>query len=122
MVALALITALSVAWLRIAAGERRLLREQQQRLEAGCLADSGLTRAAARLAADPNYRGETWHVAAESLGGRSAASVAIEIAPDDARPNARRVRVVANYPDSGPGRVRRSKQRIIVLSKAGSQP
>ena len=90
MVALALITALSVAWLRIAAGERRLLREQQQRLEAGCLADSALARAAARLAADPNYRGETWHVVAESLGGRSAASVAIEIAPDDARLDARR--------------------------------
>lgn len=62
------------------------LRRAQQRQEfarwqASRLADSGLARAAARLASDPNYRGETWSIAAEILGGRPG-RVTIALAPD----------------------------------------
>ncbi len=121
LLALALVAALAAAWLRIAGRERAQLRVQQRRIEAECLVASGQARAAARLATDAGYSGETWTVAAASLGGRWDAKVAIEVAPEASR-GARRVRVVADFPASGPLRVRRSEEQIVELPKQDSQP
>src|SRR4051812_26209456 len=43
------------------------------RLQTAWLAESGLERAAERLAAGPAYNGETWTIKADRLGGLDAA-------------------------------------------------
>ncbi len=101
---------LRVVWLR-----HSDLRGAERRLQAEWLAESALDRAAACLAVEPGYRGETWIIPAEHFNGRDAAEVRIEIrpAPDDA---ARRVvHARADYPAAGTRRARQSREITIVL-------
>ncbi len=81
------------------------------------MAESALDRAAARLAADPGFRGETWNIPAERLGGRDAGVVRIEVlaVPDHA--DRRLVRARADYPTTGTRRARESREIAIVLTE-----
>lgn len=102
---------LRVAWLRHAD-----LRAAERRLQAEWLAESALGRASARLGADPSYKGETWEVAADALGGRDAGSVRIEVAAVPDHPDRRAVRVRADYPAAEPRRARRSHELTVTLA------
>jgi hypothetical protein len=87
-------------------------------MQADWLAESGLARASARLAAEKGYRGETWEVAPEALGG-SAGVVRIAVDSEDreGRPARGRflVRVEADYPRDDVRRARTSKTLTIDL-------
>ncbi len=104
---------LRVAWLR-----HNDLRASERRLQAEWLAESALDRAAARLAADRDYAGETWAVPADRLGGRDAASVRIEITPSPGHPDRRVVRARADYPAAESRRARQSRETTIVVPPA----
>ena len=94
---------------------RTRARMEERRLQAAWLAESGLERAAAKLTAAPDYKGETWEPSAADLGGRDGGLVRIEVAPVDGRPRLRRARVVADYPRAADRRARQTKQATIDL-------
>ena len=69
LVCLVLVTMLCAAMLKLAHAQRGATRDEERRMQAEWLAESGAARASARLAADAGYRGETWDVPAAALGG-----------------------------------------------------
>jgi len=66
-------------WIRSALTHQRQISRWQQRTQTVWLAESGVRRAAARIAEDAHYEGETWHISASELGGRNAAEVVIVV-------------------------------------------
>jgi len=115
IVSIAVASVIFLAVLRTAVAERNALRTEAWRQQALWLAESGLERAAARLAADSAYQGETWNVPADQFASEAGGVVEIEIQSTAGRPNRRLVRVRADFPDDPQHRVRRSKQIVIEL-------
>jgi hypothetical protein len=99
-------TALFLTVVRHAALQRQALRSQWQQAQAGWLAQSAIERAVARLAAQPDYRGETWHVSAGELGGPDAGVVVIRVQSAAEQPGRRTISVEADYPDQPHRRAR----------------
>jgi Tfp pilus assembly protein PilX len=138
LVCLIVITLIGAALLKVSLAQRKEVRSQEHRLQAEWLAESGLDRALARLAADRNYRGEEWPIRARDLS-LPAASATGQAAGSSAQPvamiaiivervkengNRRRIRVQADYPLDPPSRSRHTKQMLIDLEpdKAGVAP
>jgi Tfp pilus assembly protein PilX len=117
---LAVVSVVSVGILRLAAQGRQQARRHERELQAVWLAESACARAAAQLALDAQYTGETWNVAAEELGGRAAGQVVIEVSAPPSQPEIREVRVVADVGASAERRARRSKQ--VRIGVGNSQP
>ncbi len=130
------ITLLGV-WIRTALAERRQMQRWHQRVQATWLADSGLRRAAARLAREGTaYQGERWHIGPESLGDGKDAEVAIRVeyvpysgsdsesAGGQAKESSRRVRLIAtaDYPAGSRRQVRFTKTTEVTLKIPGEQP
>ena len=132
LVCLLVVMLLGAALLRVALTERDSNRDQERRLQAEWLVESGLERARARLAADGNYAGETWQIAAAELGledananaGLAAGVVTIVVDRPAGAGGRRRVRVQADYPRDGPHPSRHSQERFIDLEpqKTGAKP
>jgi type II secretory pathway component PulK len=80
LVCLLVMTLICGSLLRTIQTQRALVRSEERRLQADWLAESGLERAYARLANDPAYRGETWTLPADQIGGTDAGSVTIGFA------------------------------------------
>ena len=89
---------------------RRAVDASQSRLQAEWLAEAGLERAAARLAAEPGYTGETWRIQASELDGIHDAEVQITARPVSGRTGRWSVEIRADYPRDLPLRCRRVKQ------------
>jgi hypothetical protein len=127
---LVILAVLQVLVLQAALGARRWSREQAYRHQARWLAEAGIERAAAHLAANRNYRGETWQVPAQELpaagqepGEPGNVEIEVQPAPVDgveSTPAAATqiVRVRAAYPAELPRRVIYEKQIIISPSRA----
>lgn len=113
LVAIAVATVVFMSTLRLAVAEREALQVEAWRAQAAWLVESGLERAAAKLAADPQYQGETWRVAGAALGGKLGAAVQIDVQPLPDQPERRSVHVRADYPDHPQRRARQSKQVVI---------
>ncbi len=135
---LVVVMVLAGALLRVSLAERDGNRNQERRLQAEWLVESGLERARARLAADRGYTGETWPIAAAELGLEEAseptgkvvnidgagAVVTISVDRTAGASGRARVRVQADYPRDGPRRARHSEERFIDLEpqKTGAMP
>jgi hypothetical protein len=115
LVCVAVASVVLLALLRLAVAWGDVARDEEQHLQANWLVESALDRAAARLAADADYAGETWRVAPQLLGGREAAVVKIEVERLPESPARRRICVRADYPEDTPHRVRQSKQFEIEI-------
>jgi hypothetical protein len=113
MVCLVLVGLLCAAVLRLAHTQRGVVVAEEHRMQAEWLAESGLARAAARLADDPGYKGEIWDVAAGSLGGDEPGVVRIAVEAVKDAPKRRRVRAEADFPAGTPRRARLSKGIIV---------
>jgi type II secretory pathway pseudopilin PulG len=118
LVCLIIVTLVAGAVLKVALSQRDQTRAAEQRLQAEWLAEAGIQRALARLAAEPGYTGETWEIPPRDLDSVDGAQVAITVAraPGDGRK--RDVRVHADYPLDAPRRARHSKQ-VVVETQAG---
>jgi Tfp pilus assembly protein PilX len=118
---LAVFGVLLITGVKLALSAQRVARSGEWSVQARCLADSALNRAAAKLSADADYAGETWRLSAEELGGEDAGIVKIEVKtlPDQA--NRRLVHIEADYPDDPQDRVRYVKETSIELL-AGAVP
>jgi type II secretory pathway component PulK len=112
--------ALCAAWTKAALG--RLHHEQlaEQRVQAAWLAEAGVRRGAAQLAADGTYAGESWLVPAAELARPGDARVDIEIDVADNAPEVARITAVAAYPADRP-RVRIRKTVTFPLPAEDSQ-
>ena len=113
LVCLAMAAAMSVVVVRQMAAERHAVQMNHRSLQALWLAEAGVERAAARLAADPKYAGETWIIPAKELAADDAAVVRIQVETIAGRPERRSVRVEADYADAADFRCRQAKQIIV---------
>jgi hypothetical protein len=117
-----------VLLVQAAVARRHLTEQHALRHQARWLAEAGVERAVARLAAEADYRGETWQIPAEELpcgsrGGAEPAAVEIEVQPAVNAPakrgkrgdgaSDRIVRVRAAYPRDLPRRVLYEKQVTV---------
>ena len=90
--------------------QRREAETQLWTAQAQWIAEAALERAAARLAADANYSGETWTISAAELGGSDAAKARIHVEKIAGSSGLRMVRVEADYPDDPVHRSRWTKK------------
>jgi Tfp pilus assembly protein PilX len=113
LVCLAVATAISVVVVRQIAAERRAVLTYERGLQALWLAEGGIERAVARLAADPKYAGETWAVPANELAADDRAVVKIQVETIAGRPERRSVRSEADYGGAGEFHCRKVKQILV---------
>jgi len=111
------VLAILLSLVKLAVAGRRVVDQQSWQVQAAWLAESGLERAAWRLAADADYRGESWTLPAEQLAGADAAVVQIRVETIPEQSNRRLVRVQADYPDHPQHRARESKQVVLELTQ-----
>ncbi len=116
LVLLGVVSALVLNWMKGIVVQRQHERETDCRAQAQWLAQSGLARAAARLAAKPDYTGETWPVSGADLAGAEAGSVEIHVEPVPGHADRRAIRIVADYPADPRRRIRQLKQITIELA------
>ena len=110
LIGLIIIGIVCAGLLKVALTRRAEVGSEERRLQAEWLAESGLERASARLAASTDYPGETWEIPAEDLGGRGAGTVSIQVEPVADHPDRRKVRVHADYPTGSDRRSRQGKE------------
>jgi hypothetical protein len=122
LVCLLVVLLIAAAVLRMVRSERGLLQNEEHRLQADWLVESGVERAIARLGADAGYGGETWRLSTDDMAGAAPGVVTISVAPgsaaDAGATNQRLVTVQADCPGDSDFRVRVHKQVIVDLNAA----
>jgi hypothetical protein len=103
--------------LKIVLLQDRQLGREFARVQTNWLAESGLERAASRLAVDPGFAGETWKVDADRIGGRDPAVVVLRIEHVETQPLQRLIVVEAVYPAQGPEHARITRQANVTLTQ-----
>jgi type II secretory pathway component PulK len=93
---------LAGVWARRIVFEHRHQRLVEARVQVRWLADAGLRRAAAQLAANPEYDGEEWSIADKELDRSASALVSIRVEPSDDGRGRFRLTVEAHYPEKEP--------------------
>jgi len=116
LIVLGVAAALVMNWMKGVAAQRRHDRQADRRLQADWLAESALARAANRLAANADYKEETWKLSAADLSGSEGGVVEIHVAAVPGDVKRRSVQVTADYPADSPWRERRSKQIVVELA------
>ena len=94
-------------------------RDEAHRLQADWLAASALARARSRLAADPNYAGETWQLSPSDLAGPDPGRATIRVEMIANQSAGRRVVVVATYPAADVGRAQKTLSATL---RTGTTP
>lgn len=97
---------------RHAGVERRASETRLWTLQAQWVAEAAVERAVARLAADANYQGETWTLSPADLAGGAGARAVIHVERAADRPDGRRIRVEAEYPNDPVHRARWDKEIV----------
>jgi Tfp pilus assembly protein PilX len=110
------------ALLKAGSLERRLVRSQQDKQQAVALAESALERAAAQLAADAAYAGETWRLSPADVGGRDAGAVVIQVESVSGAPSRRHVTVAASYPQDSPRITQYSLSAVVDINRRRITP
>lgn len=110
LVALMVISAIAAATLKTVIAQHRQAHREQRRLQSVWLAEAGLERAAARLAQDAGYKGETWEIPADVLEADKPGRVIIQVESADNPPARRLVTVTAVFPPDAEYRSRTEKQ------------
>lgn len=116
LVCLLILTLIAGAILRVGAAHREDQRAGERRLQAEWLAEAGLRRAVARLAADPGYAGETWEIPARELDSADDATVTIAVEKPAGDPKRRTIRARADYPRDPPRRARSTRQMTTLTT------
>jgi type II secretory pathway component PulK len=111
MVTMAVVAAMAVQVAVSLVATHRQTRRYHDELQAAWLAESALDRAAARLADDGKYEGETWQpvVAGESEEEAGSVEIAVERMDDGGR----RITARAHWPDVEVHRVLVERERIV---------
>lgn len=121
LVCLAVAATVMLSLTRLAVANRRTMEVEAWQLQARWLVESSLERAAARLAVDSKYAGETWSIAAATFQGRDGAVVRIRVETVPNQPARRLVRAEADFPDDPQLRVRQAKQVVVEIPSPGEK-
>ena len=106
LIGLIILGLVAASLLKVGMARRTLAKIEEHELQAELLAESGVSRALARLDANPRYEGEVWEVPNSELGGRGGATVTITVKADSNQPDIRQVVVNADYRAGSPGSIR----------------
>jgi Tfp pilus assembly protein PilV len=118
LVCIVLVSMVTLSLIKITLAQRSQSQRELWRMQSSWLVESGIERAAAKIAIDGGYAGETWSVAADELGGGRAGEVRIVVQPMDGRDDARQVRVEAVFPAGTDQRAKSSKQVIVAVRRS----
>ena len=122
LVGMAVATTIFLAVLRLIAVQRQSVDLQFRQIQAGWLAESALQRASARLSAEANYRGETWNISPQDIGGRDGAAIAIRVENVAGKSDRRKIHVEADYPDDRFQRARQVREVIVPIPSPRPSP
>ncbi len=122
LVGMALATTIFLSVLRLIAVQRQSVELHFRQIQAGWLAESAVQRATARLSAETKYRGETWNISPQDLGGRDGAAITIRVEDVAGRPDRRKVHVEADYPDDPFQRARQTREAIVPIPSSRPSP
>jgi Tfp pilus assembly protein PilX len=119
LVTLLIIMLTAAALMRSIVVVHRQSRVNQQQLQAEWLAEAAVSRVKARLAAEPDYRGETWRpqISAEDEK-RGVAVIRIEPPVASESSPSRKVTVLAHFPDHEWQRASASRELSITQKPA----
>jgi Tfp pilus assembly protein PilX len=115
LVALGLVALLGGALVSLAGMEQEVLAARERECQAHWLAEAGIDRAIARLAADAAYAGDSWSLANEELAGRGPASVTVQVESLAGSPSRRLLTVEAVFPTDSAKRARSMKHLELEL-------
>ena len=115
LVCLAVAATLIVGAVRIALTSHRATQTASWNVQARWLAESGLERAAAKLAAAAAYPGETWTIPAEELGAEESGVVRIEVQPIPEQEKHYKIKIEADFPDDPLHYARQEKEVVIEI-------
>ena len=115
----AIVMTFCAAWTKATLGRLHQQQLAEQQAQASWLAESGVRRGAARVAADANYDGESWLVPAAEIARLADARVEIQVAIDDDAAQVAKITAVATYPAEQP-RVR--VRKIVTFPLPAQEP
>jgi type II secretory pathway pseudopilin PulG len=115
LASLAVAIAIFASVLKLIAVQRQSVASQTRQVQADWLAESAIERAAARLAADSGYHGETWNLSPQEISSRDGAAILIRVDEVPGKPDRRAVHVQADYPDDPYQRARQVRDVIVPL-------
>jgi hypothetical protein len=118
LVCLLIVTSIVASMLQCAMRFRRQLHAERNRRQTELLLDAGASRAVERLAAHPEFRGDTWELPVEAIVGRGAGRVTTEVIGIEGS-NSLQLHVVAEYPIGRDLPIRRS--HTFQISSAQTQ-
>ncbi len=107
LVCLLVVTSIVGSMLQSALRARRQLHAERDRRQTEMLLEAGADRAAARFAAEAEFRGDTWNLPAETIVGHGDGRVTTQISRN-ADSEAWQIHVVAEYPLGRDYPIRRS--------------
>ena len=115
LVCLAVAAALIAGAARIALTSHQATQTASWSVQARLLAESGVERAAAKLAADAAYTGESWTIPAAEFGGQEGGIVRIQVQPAADQPRRRTLKIEAEFPDDPVHYARQEKEIALDL-------
>lgn len=115
LICLMLVSMLGATIVSLTSSQRKQQQSTQFRLQAESLADSAVERAAAQLARDPAYAGETWEPEMGTIQGESRGVARIVVIADESVPGRRHVTAVADFPHRSHRRARSRRDMTIDL-------
>jgi hypothetical protein len=118
LVCFVLILLVCGALLKTGLAQRDQVAAEEKRLQAEWLVESGLERAAVKLAASRDYRGETWALSPEELDAPWPGLVTIRVEAVKGDERKRKVTVQSEYPK---GTDLRSRQRKEITMDLGAE-
>lgn len=121
LVCVVLVSLITVTLIKLTLAQRSQAQRELWRMQADWLVESGLERAAAKIATDGGYTGETWSVSAEQLSGGRGGEVQIKVSPLDGEPQQRQVHVQATFPADTNQRAQSSKQVTVAVRGAATK-
>lgn len=122
IVAMLVMSMLSLSVVRTGVEQFRNLRRQQDRIQSQWLAQAGLQRALAALQDDATYTGEVWSVSAVDLHASEGAEITIVVEQPQADSPQRIVRVSAEFPATGTFRHRTTRSLTFPATGETNSP
>ena len=115
LICFVLIVLICGAILKLGVVQRGQLKTEEAALQAEWLVESGMERAAAKLAGTPGYEGETWTISPQEMNGPAPGLVKITVEKINGDVGNRRVTVMADYPSDSERRSRQHKSVTVDL-------
>jgi type II secretory pathway component PulK len=120
LVCLLIVTSIVASMLQSALRSRRQLHVERNRRQTEFLLEAGANRASERMAADPDYRGDTWELPADAIVGRGAGRVTTNVSHSEDN-NSLQLHIVAEYPLDRDFPIRRSQTFQITSAPTQTQ-